>query len=510
MWYRVKSPFQQYLKYGGKYSRASLHPVIFRCAELIPSKGKYLGNNTFSLLHCTHTFTNRVDWGFMSQGKLWNYNLQYFDYLHDDTIRDEEKQQWLQDFSKGILNRKIIAEPYPVSLRLINWIMYYSRTGYHSIEFEKAIKFQVDFLERNLEHHIQANHLLENYFALLIAGFALQDERLTKYYLAATEGQLQDQVFADGGHYERSWMYHSIILGKVLLLIDMISHIKWAKINAGVLREVASKMLGWLRAFQFDNNSLAHINDSTEGITPEPQVYFKVGAQHTVKCLEAKLKESGFRKMRTPDMEIIADVGNISPPYQPGHYHSGMLSFCLNYKNQNIIVDTGTSTYQVSERRMLERRTISHNSVTLNQEDQSEIWSAFRVGRRAKLIILNDEYDRVVASHNGYEKKYGLIHQRSFTLKKQMLQITDEMQQARYVAKNHETRAHFHFNHTINLTQSGDFTINAAYFLQMTFEGADRVVIDEYKQAVGFNRLATAKRLIVYFREKLVTKINED
>jgi uncharacterized heparinase superfamily protein len=499
LWYKVKSPFQQYLKYGGKYNHASLHPVIFRCAEIIPSKGKYLGNNTFLFLHCPHTFTDRVDWGFTSQGKLWNYNLQYFDYLHDDTINDEEKQRWLQDFSKGILNRKITVEPYPVSLRLINWILYYTRTGYHSIEFEKAIKFQVDFLERNLEHHIQANHLLENYFALTIAGLAFRDEHLVNDYLAAIEGQLQEQVFADGGHYERSWMYHSIILGKVLLLIDTISQSTWARINEGPLREVAARMLGWLRAFQLDNNSLACINDSTEGITPGPQVYFKVGGQLNIKCPEAKLQESGFRKMRIPDMEIVADVGNISPSYQPGHYHSGMLGFCLNYKNDKIIVDTGTSTYQVSERRMLERMTISHNTVTLNQEDQSEIWSAFRVGRRAKLIILNDRFDEVVAKHDGYEKSYGVIHQRGFTSKKQTLLITDEMQQTGHVRKNHEIIAHFHFNHSVALTQSGDFAIHAAGSLQIIFEGADRVVIDEYKQAVGFNRLVTAKKTKSFF-----------
>ena len=46
--------------------------------------------------------------------------------------------------------------------------------------------------------------------------------------------------------------------------------------------------------------------------------------------------------------------------------------------------DSGTSTYERDSERLRQRGTAAHNTVQLGGVDSSEVWSGFRVGRRAR------------------------------------------------------------------------------------------------------------------------------
>src|SRR5690606_27073209 len=67
--------------------------------------------------------------------------------------------------------------------------------------------------------------------------------------------------------------------------------------------------------------------------------------------------------------------------------------------------------------RNLERSTSMHNTVVVNGANQSEVWSSFRVGRRADVSILVDTKNSLHASHNGYKS---ILKQNDF-----FLQISD-------------------------------------------------------------------------------------
>ena len=51
---------------------------------------------------------------------------------------------------------------------------------------------------------------------------------------------------------------------------------------------------------------------------------------------------------------------------------------------QRVVVDTGVSEYEPGEQRHYARSTKAHNTVSVDGGEQSEIWGAFRVARRAK------------------------------------------------------------------------------------------------------------------------------
>ena len=81
----------------------------------------YLGDNSFCFLNLLKKFEKEIDWNYANYGKLWRYNLTYFDFLsqnHKDSLF------LIENFIDNNIQDGL--EPFPISLRGINWIKYIS------------------------------------------------------------------------------------------------------------------------------------------------------------------------------------------------------------------------------------------------------------------------------------------------------------------------------------------------------------------------------------------------
>ncbi|MBV9987976.1 MAG: hypothetical protein JO301_09870, partial [Chitinophagaceae bacterium] len=326
LWYRIKNRFIRLSGYDA-YNNSSLYPVLSNCFGLIPGENKYRPVNRFSFLNQHHAFPSDIDWNFMGYGKLWNYNLQYFDWIHDESIPEQDMQRMIDSMSAALLDNSVRLEPYPVSLRIVNWIIYFSRTGYRSAVFEKALKCQIHYLRNNLEYHVQANHLMENDITLVFGAILLNDEELFMHSCRRLQKDLDEQILPDGAHYECSPMYHCILLGKLLLLLHMMrtkaSEPDW-------LRSKVESMLSWLRTFSFNQENWAHVNDATNGIAPDIRSIRAMAERLDLVTTPTPMNASGFRKFASGGLELLFDACNIMPVFQPGHTHSDMLQVVIS------------------------------------------------------------------------------------------------------------------------------------------------------------------------------------
>jgi uncharacterized heparinase superfamily protein len=506
-WYRIKSGFIK-LGHYNEYHNSKLNVIEINIAkQLYSSKVKVESGNKFEFLNLNYQFEETgVNWDFNGLGKLWNYNLQYFDYLNDETLSDEIKTALIEDCAIWLSENKLPLEPYPVSLRIVNWIIYYSKTRYSSVLFENTLKKQISYLKHNLEYHIQANHLLENYIALCFGGLVIEETLLIDFAFKKVEKELDKQILPDGAHYECSPMYHCIIFGKLLLLLDVLKNRPVKKLNTKILEEKLSLMLGWLNSYSFKSDSLANFNDSTYGIAPDVLQIRNVCEKLRIIPAEINLGESGYRKRSVANFEILVDVGNIIPTYQPGHAHSDMLSFCLNFKEQNIIIDKGISTYQPGVNRELERSTVSHNTVTVNNVNQSEVWGSFRVGKRANLKLEVDKDNELAASHNGYFNSFGKHHKRTFQFNENAIIINDELIGNTELKTNNIAR--FYFDWKVKLKKgSNNFEYTANDEIVFKFLGASFVEVVNFDQPMAYNLFKSSQLIQVKFISNLTTTI---
>jgi hypothetical protein len=145
------------------------------------------------------------------------------------------------------------------------------------------------------------------------------------------------------------------------------------------------------------------------------------------------LPDSGYARLQAGAAVLIADVGAIGPDYLPGHAHADTLSFELSLHGQRLLVNGGTSTYAAGPERLRQRGTAAHNALMVDGQDSSEVWSGFRVARRARAFdvasgVHGDEL-WLCAAHDGYRRLPGRpLHRREWRLSAHGLRIVDRIE----------------------------------------------------------------------------------
>ncbi len=463
-------------------------------------------NNTFTFLNLTHQFTDNIDWNYPRNGKLWTYNLNYFDFLNQKQISKDEGLKLIKDYLKNEDNLNDGKEPYPISLRGINWIKFLSKNTICDVEINQVLYNHYQTLIHNLEYHLLGNHLLENGYSLLFGAYYFKDEALYKIAKRILTKELTEQVLNDGGHFELSPMYHQILLHRLLDCINLVKNNLWKQDGLMIfLEDKAVQMLSWLQAVTYHNGNIPMVNDSAYDIAPSSHQLFEYGNYLSLQWSEIALSDSGYRMFNVGNYELFVDVGNIGPKYQPGHAHSDTFSFELYIENNPIIVDVGTSTYEKNELRLQERETASHNTIKIDDYEQSKVWDGFRVAQRAKIIDIKEDANQVEATHNGY-KKLGILHTRIFLTKTSEIIIED------IISKESDKQqiAFFHFHPSVKelqISSVGVYLSNED--IQIKFNKKIlKIEEEEYYYALGFNKREKAKKIKVYFNTFLSTSIS--
>jgi len=458
-------------------------------------------NNRLTFLNLSNTFEESIDWNYLAHGKLWTYNLTYFDYLQQKDMTQEIGLILINDFIDKSTSVTDGLMPFPISLRGINWIKFLSNHDIIDQKINDSLYAQYYILMDNVEYHILGNHLLENGFSLFFGAYYFQDE---KFYTKAKKilaDELEEQILQDGAHFELSPMYHQIMLFRVLDCINLVQHNNWKghKLLELLIRK-AEIMLGWLNNITYENGDLPLLNDSTNKIAPTTKELNEYASALKVKAKKTELNDSGYRKVKNEHYEMIIDVGNIGPDYIPGHAHSDTFNFELYIDDKPFIVDTGLSTYETNTRRTLERSTASHNTIEVDGVDQSEVWGGFRVARRAKIIHLKESENYIEATHDGY-KHIGALHTRKFMTYEDSIIIEDSINGS----GKHQGIAYLHFYPGI-LPKIKD---NKIIILQaeIMIDYADSLHIEKYRYASEFNKLINAFKVKITFSDHLKMEI---
>lgn len=154
-------------------------------------------------------------------------------------------------------------EAYPLSLRIANWVKWALCGGELSERAVESLVLQARYLARSVEYHLLGNHLFANAKALVFAGafFAGREaEGWLRRGLAILEREVGEQVLADGGHFERSPMYHALILEDVLDLLNLAGAFPEAFGEERRLHwsRTAGRMLGWLERMTHPDGRITH------------------------------------------------------------------------------------------------------------------------------------------------------------------------------------------------------------------------------------------------------------
>ncbi|MBT8085168.1 MAG: alginate lyase family protein [Woeseia sp.] len=442
------------------------------------------------------------NWNPAGRDKLLLYHLHYLDALNTEALADNP-DHGLSLITRWIDNNPPCEgngwEPYPLSLRIVNWIKWHLSGNALPENALASLFLQLRALDQQIEYHLLANHLFENGKALYFGGLFFDGPEAASWRQQGAKilrDEVSEQVLADGGHFELSPMYHAIIAEDLLDILNIAR--AYNDTSLGNLEPKIGGMLEWLDHMTHPDGQLANFNDATQGIAATPaeiRAYAErlgINASPSPEPGISYLKDSGYVRFRGKGVDIAIDIGEAGVDYQPGHSHCDLLSFEASVGQQRLVVNTGISTYNNNQRRLYERSTAAHNTVSLDGQEQSEIWSAFRLGRRARPIDIDVGKTHVQAAHDGFRSR-DVVHRRRFDFLDGQIKIEDWLESSNAVSGN----AHFHFHPSVTPCVSGQCL--AAGGVIMTFENATRIDMLDYDFCEGFNKTSSGKKAIVSF-----------
>jgi uncharacterized heparinase superfamily protein len=427
----------------------------------------------FTFLNEMVTFDENITWSMPDKSRLWRYNLHYFDYLNaDKALPTDIAIRLIKDWIRNNPPRTVDAwDPYPISLRTVNWIKYLSRADLRRIDGDAIVGSlygQIIFLANNIEYHILGNHLFKNIKALIFGGLFFDDSRGKRWLskgLRFLDRELGEQVLPDGGHFERSPMYHSMILEDCLDLLNALGGAERGEFDdiCKKLAAVAGQMSHFLAAMCHPDGGIALFNDSALDIEAQPSdlvSYYEHLTGNTQKKttdIAVAFPDSGyFVMLPTGGNRLFIDCGPIGPDYQPGHGHCDTLSFELSLRGKRVIIDSGCYGYEDGTMRQYNRGNVGHNTVTIDGENQSEVWGSHRCARRAKPIYarLNARDNALVfeGAHDGYQRLKGRpIHHRKVVWKEGRIDIEDSIDGT----GQHDIELRLHINPDLMVSVAG-------------------------------------------------------
>ena len=483
--YRLIKPKRVVTPSDGSFAKIDLIDFPKKKSSLMITDDKWC----FDFLNIEHSFTNKsLDWSFEDYGMLWTYNLNYFDWLNQADMSKEQGIETLSQFYATHAEKNlIILNPYPTSLRIINIAKFISKWDIKEDWLYYQLLSDLKFLSGRLEYHLLANHLLENAFALYIGGLITSQKVFIRKGKKLLLAELKEQILNDGMHYERSSMYHLIILERLLDAFNFAIRTKDDLVSE--LKKYTIKMTGLAMNWQYLDR-IPMMQDSAYDIALSVPVlldYSKslLGKEYPSKPNE--LQDSGYKNIKSRDLRLIANVGSIGPSYQPAHAHSDELGFELFYLNHPLVVNTGVSTYDKNEIRAKERSSYSHNCVSIKNKNLSDIWSGFRVGKRAIVTSKSEPY--VI---NASCKSELIEILRKFEMRPTGLIIEDRVR----VNNGEPTQGCLHIHPDIELQKLDSFVFKASDILISIFTDKDEVRIEDYTYCKGYNNRVPAKKLV--------------
>ncbi len=413
---------------------------------------------TFVLLNKETTLGTPVNWNPAGTTRLWRYNLHYFDYAIDlALLANVENDQASTDTLGRLLCDWIESNPvgqgvgwhsYPIARRIVNWIQAVTLAtpqkilpvGKSEDQFKSSLYQQARFLEDHLEYDCLGNHLLANGKALLFAGLFFSGEVGSRWH---EKGQrilwhgLREQVLYDGGHEERSPMYHTIVLQDYLEVV-LAEQLNKQSVPVWV-RERLIQMADFLDGILHPDGEIPLFGDSAFGIARRPRDVLAACEQllgtprrwrnakpDSYSALLACPEQSnssqadpprvtshswpatGYAKLQgaQPGDRLIVDTKPLGPSHLPAHGHCSLFSYELSLDGKRIIVDSGVEEYEAGPWRDFWRSTRAHNTLTVDGAEQNEVWASFRAGRRVALqqcaFAENDCGAVFVGMHRGF------------------------------------------------------------------------------------------------------------
>jgi len=370
------------------------------------------------------------------------------------------------------------------AIRACNWIAGYyffcespSLSPAFWLKFIKSLHAHGRFIEYHLEYSWRnGNHFLSDVVGLAFLGMFFQQTADGKQWLqwshAQLEEQMTEQVYPDGVNYEKSISYHRFVLELFYsaTILCMKNNLRFTEKYMNHLEKMFEFVMHYVRpdgsiplVGDADDGRLLRfsmgedINDHRHALSVGGILFdradFKSAAGRFAQdslwlfggegfekhqMLRGELPqpgpkaftEGGFYILRSNQVHVFVDAGDLGMLGRGGHGQNDILSFEFWANGEALIVDSGTYgyTFDVQARQEF-RSTRAHNTVMVDGKEIAEFDGIWRVKRdttrpEVKEWTTSPDVDLLDAVHHGYDSPpQPVVHRRRFEFSKSRVRL---------------------------------------------------------------------------------------
>lgn len=346
--------------------------------------------------------------------RLWQFQLQYHEWLVDlaaDTVGMPEAwdhvQRWIEFFGSCTEKQARDAwHPYCISRRIPAWLAVWAQSPPpHEWESRIAgsLAAQAAFLSHHPETDLGGNHLLENARALVLAGAAFRNPAGDDWLdqgLQILERELPGQILPHGEHFERSPMYHCQMTEALEDVHDATRGLR-PEFSARCAA-VAARMHEFTAAIVHPDGDIPLLGDSAFDEAALPLV----DQRGRTRIARGVRRVGDYWTYHDGGDFLLFDAGPVGPDHLPAHAHADLLTIEASFEGLRFLVDSGVHDYEDGEMRQYCRSTAAHSVLEIDGENQCDVYSRFRMGRRGWPTSFECREENGVvwasATHNAY------------------------------------------------------------------------------------------------------------
>lgn len=324
----------------------------------------------------------------------------------------------------------IAWEPGTVAKRLISWLQHSSvllngAEPSFRRQFLRSIAVQARYLRATAREMAPDRDRLRARCALAMGALSLPTSAGVQRNAARNlDAELDLQILPDGGHISRNPLTLLELLADLLPLRQVYAT-QSLQPPANLVASI-DRMIPALRFFRHSDGSIARFNGM--GVTFHERVSAILRHDDTSATPLLHAPHTGYDRLNLGQTVVIADTGLAPPPFIATAAHAGCLSFEMSSARQCFIVNCGVDRYGPLDLRPLARATAAHSTATLNDASQARFVHSKTVQRIAGSPLTNGathvecqridtgEMQGFIASHNAYEPRFGIVHEREMRL----------------------------------------------------------------------------------------------
>ena len=351
-----------------------------------------------------------------------------------------------------------------LSKRVIAWISnsklsYNESDEFYKEKFNNSIKKQVNHLINEIGRSKWLNDKMIGCASIILTGLSYKDEKYLDYGSNLLKKIINFSFDPKGFPKSRN-------LGQLVFYLKYFVLIReWLKESQNEIPEYLNEIIFYLGqnySFVWQNinqNLLFNGNRVSQNKDFDKYLSF-----HNYKFKNESNEYGGYAILKNKNVILSVDLGSSPEKKFSNDYQSGALSFEIYFNNCKLISNCGYFQNYKHQLNSISKSTATHSTLILDNHSscnfKKDSDGIFKVDQGLKVlkksVIFEKKYWSIIGSHDGYIKKYGVIHERKieFFIEKNKFIGTDKLiKKKKFKSSNFEIRFHFEPGVKINKTQ---------------------------------------------------------